>query len=516
MSDYQVLARSFRPQTFQEILNQEAIVQTLKNSIKQGRVAHAYLLSGSKGSGKTTTARILAKALNCPNLSQDQEPCNHCPSCLEISQGNSLEVLEIDGASHRGIEEIRQIKESAPYATSKGGYKIYIIDEVHMLTKEAFNALLKTLEEPSPKVMFILATTESHKIPPTILSRCQRFNFKRIPQDGILFKLRKIKESLGIQINDQALLKIAQLADGGFRDAESLFDQIISFHDGAIDLSSIENMFGMVSQDVFFEIDEAIENAQIAKAFEIPDRLFKEGKDLGYFLEGLIDHYRHLLILKLTEPPFPLVNIDEGTKKKLWDASQKLTREELLTLLDFCLELQQELKNFSSPKIALEALLLKILRIHQRLPLDVIVNRLTNLEKSVRSLPQDMKPLNIATPPKVAREIPPSPPSPSLEPVPKSAPSTPLEPAPKNPPSSPLEPAPVAKDEIHRIVTEDPTPLLEEIPPKPLLKSPPKEEPLQKEKKQKASLSQNEKSQYETKLQFAAVELEGMLKKHQF
>ena len=231
MSTYQVLARKYRPQHFNEVLGQDAIVTTLKNAIKHNRLAHAYLFCGSRGTGKTTLARVFAKALNCQSPTSDAEPCNKCSSCKEIAAGNALDVLEIDGASHRGIDDIRQINETVGYASSSGKYKIYIIDEVHMLTKEAFNALLKTLEEPPLKVIFLFATTEPHKVLPTILSRCQRFNLNRISLDTIVDKLRQIAIDQNVEIDEEALYLLAQRAEGGLRDAESLFDQIIAFHE---------------------------------------------------------------------------------------------------------------------------------------------------------------------------------------------------------------------------------------------------------------------------------------------
>ncbi len=257
MPEYQVLARKYRPQTFAEVIGQEAIITTLKNAIKNKRLAHAYLFCGSRGTGKTTLARILAKALNCQHPTPEGEPCNQCASCKEITSGHSLDVLEIDGASHRGIDDVRQINETVGYATSSGCYKIYIIDEVHMLTKEAFNALLKTLEEPPPKVLFFFATTEPHKVLPTILSRCQRFNLTRIPLEKIASKLREICQDLGIAIDEAALRLIAGRAEGGLRNAESLLDQIISFHEGPISLESAAAILGVMSRDSLFALDSA-------------------------------------------------------------------------------------------------------------------------------------------------------------------------------------------------------------------------------------------------------------------
>ncbi len=251
MSEYKVLARKYRPKNFSEVLGQDAIVTTLKNAIKHKRIAHAYLFCGSRGTGKTTLARVFAKALNCHNLNGDLEPCSECPSCKEIASGSSIDVIEIDGASHRGIDDIRQINENVGYTTSHGDYKIYIIDEVHMLTKEAFNALLKTLEEPPEKVIFFFATTEPHKVLPTILSRCQRFNLNRISNEKIIEKLKKIVIDQNVDTSEEVLQLIAERAEGGLRDAESIFDQMLSFHEGTLTIENARAILGIVPREAF-------------------------------------------------------------------------------------------------------------------------------------------------------------------------------------------------------------------------------------------------------------------------
>ena len=327
MSHYQVLARKYRPQTFSDVLNQEAIIATLKNAIKHKRLAQAYLFCGSRGTGKTTLARILAKALNCQMLTPECEPCNQCTSCKETTTGHSLDVLEIDGASNRGIDDIRQINETVGYAASSGGYKIYIIDEVHMLTKEAFNALLKTLEEPPPKVKFLFATTEAHKVLPTILSRCQRFNLNRISPELIQNKLRKIAVDQKIEVDDEALRLVATSADGGLRDAESLFDQILAFHNGPISAKTVAAMLGIVENDLFFALDQAGAERNLALAFEISDQVFSQGKDLVHFVESLTEHFRNILVLKLAGKQATYLNLTDDEKKR-YEASAKLYSQE--------------------------------------------------------------------------------------------------------------------------------------------------------------------------------------------
>src|SRR3990167_3980535 len=265
--EYQVLARRYRPQRFQDVIGQEAVVTTLKNALRLKRIAHAYLFAGCRGIGKTTLARLFAKALNCPNRKEDSEPCNACPSCREITLGQSLDVIEIDGASNRGIDDIRSICETACYSPTQGSYKIYIIDEVHMLTKEAFNALLKTLEEPPERAKFLLATTEPHKVLPTILSRCQRFELKRIPLSHLIHKLQTIASDLSREIDEEALHLIASFSDGSLRDAESLLDQILAFAEGKMSADSVRQTLGLMPQETFFALDQAFSKGDVAHAF---------------------------------------------------------------------------------------------------------------------------------------------------------------------------------------------------------------------------------------------------------
>ena len=254
---YQILPLKYRPKTFDEIIGQPHIVQTLKNEVKDGRIANAYLFAGPRGIGKTTTARIVAKALNCVN-GPTCDPCNSCASCQEIQAGNAIDVLELDGASNRGIDEIRQIRERVKYAPVHGKYKVYIIDEVHMLTEFAFNALLKTIEEPPKHVVFILATTEPYELPLTILSRCQRFNFRKISPHSVSEKVKTIAKLESVEIEEEACSLIAQLVDGSLRDAISIFDQLIPYTGGKIRVEDVQTLLGLPSQTVFLELTDAI------------------------------------------------------------------------------------------------------------------------------------------------------------------------------------------------------------------------------------------------------------------
>lgn len=398
MSDYQVIARKFRPQSFRDVLGQEAIITTLKNAIRHHRLAHAYLFCGSRGTGKTTLARILAKALNCENLTDQTEPCNVCSSCKEITQGSSLDVIEIDGASNRGIDDIRQINETVGY-TSSGRYKVYIIDEVHMLTKDAFNALLKTLEEPPSHVKFLFATTEAHKVLPTIVSRCQRFQLNRIPLEKIVQKLTSITSNLKVEIEQEALDLIAQRAEGGLRDAESLLDQIIAFEQDKISVASVESVLGLMPRSIYFLIDQAGHAGDFAKAFEIVETIFLEGKNFHYFIEGLIHHLRQILLLKIGSPAFPI----PLKEQELWKQStQFYTQEQCLDLIDYLLEAQEKIRFSSFSKISLEAILLHVMRSHFRIPIELLVRRLGELEKSLEhfsSHPSPTLPLMVQTHP---------------------------------------------------------------------------------------------------------------------
>lgn len=477
---YQVIARKYRPKNFEEVVGQDPIVTTLKNAIKYKRLAHAYLFCGSRGTGKTTLARVFAKALNCLQPTEEGEPCSQCSSCKEIASGHSLDVLEIDGASHRGIDDIRQINETVGYATSTGGYKIYIIDEVHMLTKEAFNALLKTLEEPPPRVLFFFATTEPHKVLPTILSRCQRFNLNRIPADLIMSKLREICKDLQVTIDDEALRIIGARAEGGLRDAESLLDQIISFHSGTIDAPVVNSILGIVSRDTLFQLDHAGKEGRLAVAFDIAHEVFSQGKDLVHFVETITDHFRTLLLVKIAGSNAPYLNLSD-TDKERYEASAKLyTQEQCTTLLEYFAQAQHQIRFQSSGRIALENILLHILRSHQRLPVEYLVRRLTELEK-------------VVTGGTSSSPTPPPQPPPKASPEPKKAAAAP----PKVAPVAPVAPAPKESS-----VSVDPTPTPADLGIKPKSKAP---EP--------PKLTLQQQNKYDTLMQFAAVELEGTIQK---
>jgi len=374
---YQILARRYRPQKFKDVVGQEAIVTTIKNAIRLNKSAHAYLFSGSRGIGKTTLARLFAKALNCQNLTDKHEPCDECSSCLEISSSRSMDVIEIDGASNRGIDDIRQINETIGYAPSSGKYKIYIIDEVHMLTKEAFNALLKTLEEPPPMIKFFFATTEPHKVLPTIISRCQRFDLVRIPHALLVDKLRTILLDINREADEQALHLMANFSEGSLRDAESLLDQMLCFEEGKISVEIVSKTLGFIPQNYFFLLDKAIEESKISFAFEFMQMLMQGGKDLSHFLDELSQHFRtHLLIKMKGQVDYLPINLQKEYEKTCSFFSQ----DQLLYLLELIV---QNMNRTSNSRIHIESLLLQIIRSKSRIPIASLVYRLMEIEKKI-------------------------------------------------------------------------------------------------------------------------------------
>jgi DNA polymerase-3 subunit gamma/tau len=330
---YQVLARKWRPQVFDDVVGQEHITRTLQNAITTNRLAHAFLFSGPRGVGKTTTARILAKALNCAQ-GPTPVPCGACDSCLETSSGNSVDVVEIDGASNRGIEHIRELREAVKYAPVGGKYKVYVIDEVHMLTNEAFNALLKTLEEPPPQVMFIFATTEPQKIPATIHSRCQHYGFKRIPLNEIIGRLRKIADSEKINISDQGLSLIARAAEGSMRDSQSLLDQAVSYGGMQIKDEDVQTTLGSISQVFLQSFAAGLLERDAAGLLQQVDSLLEQGQDLRQFLSGAIEHLRNLLVVKIAKEPGRIIELPAADIDSIARQAAAAGTDHLLMLFD--------------------------------------------------------------------------------------------------------------------------------------------------------------------------------------
>jgi DNA polymerase-3 subunit gamma/tau len=376
---YEVLARKWRPHVLADVIGQEHVARTLINAFKADRLAHAYLFSGPRGVGKTSVARILAKAMNCKE-GEPGVPCNRCASCVEITQGSSVDVQEIDGASNRGIDEIRELRENIRYMPSSSSFRVYIIDEVHMLTLPAFNALLKTLEEPPPHVKFIFATTEPHKVPVTILSRCQKFDFKRIPLNLIVKHLVHITREEGIEISESGLALIGREAEGSLRDAESLLDQVISYTGAKVEDKHITDILGIIDRSLIFETSRALLEGSIQKCIEIVDQIYNYGYDLKEFYRDLMDQFRNLLV-SLVAPDEALLDMIESDRDELKIQADRAGAEKLQHILNLLIAREEYLRMASHPRLVLEMILIKICRIGDYLAFDQLIQKLEALEK---------------------------------------------------------------------------------------------------------------------------------------
>jgi len=381
---YLVTARKWRPQLFMDVVGQEHITETLKNAIKNNRIAHAYLFTGPRGVGKTTTARIFAKALNCENPS-DAEPCNKCDMCLDIQNLQSMDIIEIDGASNRGIDEIRTLRESVKYAPTRGKYKIYIIDEVHMLTKESFNAFLKTLEEPPEHTIFIFATTDVHKVPLTIISRCQRFDFRRIQMDTIKDTLAKIAEAEKIKIDDKTLTIIAKKADGALRDAESYFDQIVSFCGDDIDSEIVAKMLNLIGEEVYFKISDSILNKEFKTVFEVTNTIYENGWDFIDFINGLAEHFRNIMTIILIENT-SLIETADIYKEQYLKYLGKFSKGDLLRTMNYLNKIQQELRFSQNQKLKIEIALTHLIGLEKSQTMTELISQLNSANPEKKSL----------------------------------------------------------------------------------------------------------------------------------
>ncbi|MDW8134120.1 MAG: DNA polymerase III subunit gamma/tau [Bacteroidia bacterium] len=356
---YLVSARKYRPGTFSEVVGQPFVVNTLRNALRHQRVAHAYLFFGPRGVGKTTCARILAKAVNCTQLTPEGDPCGECSSCRRFSEGKSLNLIELDAASHNSVDDIRLITDQVYLAPPEGRYKVYIIDEAHMLTTAAFNAFLKTLEEPPPHALFILATTEKHKIPPTILSRCQRFDFKRISTEEIANHLRKVAEKENIHAETAALFLIAIKAEGGLRDALSLFDQLVSRTGGQLTYEAILQVLETLDYEAYFKLGEELRQWQGEAALQTLHAYLKSGYDASTLLQGLLEHFRNLLVAKY-EPQALSESVPPHYRQRYIQESEAYSEAFLIHGIDLLLEGERRQQYSRSPEIVLETTLFKI------------------------------------------------------------------------------------------------------------------------------------------------------------
>lgn len=365
---YQVIARKWRPQSFQELVGQEAIAQTLLNALKNDRLPHALLFTGTRGVGKTSSARILAKSLRCPEA-VDFAPCNQCPVCIDINSGSSVDVIEIDGASNNGVEAIRELRDSVGYMPAHGKFKVYIIDEVHMLSTSAFNALLKTLEEPPAHVIFIFATTEAQKIPITVLSRCQRFDFRRIATRRIADHLAHICKTENIPAEAEALWIIARQADGSMRDGLSLLDQVITFCNGELSHDKVVSVLGLTDRQLLASCLDALVKQDTHASMKVVEQIFTAGYDAKIFAQDLLEEIRNLLIVKLNPQSLEqIVDVPESEIEKLKEFSEQLSQEDIHLLFDMALKGGADIPKAQNPRIVLEMILLRMAaapRIHQ-------------------------------------------------------------------------------------------------------------------------------------------------------
>ena len=385
---YQALYRVYRPQSFNDVVGQQHIIKTLQNALVQEKFSHAYLFSGPRGTGKTTAAKILAKAVNCEKA-PIAEPCNECATCRGITDGSISDVIEIDAASNNGVDEIRDIRDKVKYAPSAVRYKVYIIDEVHMLSIGAFNALLKTLEEPPAHVIFILATTEPHKIPLTIISRCQRFDFKRISPEDIVYRMKEVLGSEELEVSEDALYEIAKASEGGMRDALSLLDQSISYSTDKVSLEDVLSITGAVSQSFIVKIIQAIFNKNIVEALDSVESLIKNGKDPARFVEDLIFYYRDVLLYQASEENAYLLE-KAAVNEEFKELSSKMDSAFIYKVIAELNQTQQEMKWSNHPRVLLEVALVKLAQSstnqESALPYQDILQKMNQMEAELQQL----------------------------------------------------------------------------------------------------------------------------------
>ena len=381
---YTALYREWRPRTFYDVVGQEHITTTLKNQILNNRIAHAYLFCGTRGTGKTSTAKVFAKALNCLNL-KDGEPCNECEMCRKINEGLAIDVTELDAASNNGVDKIRDIIDDVKYPPQEARYKVYIMDEVHMLSAGAVNAFLKTLEEPPNNVIFILATTDPQKLPITILSRCQRFDFKRINNSDITARLRKIVNDQNVLADERSLNLIARVSDGAMRDSLSILDQAISMGNGNVDYNTVVSMLGLVTNEHLFNLVNAIIQRSVEKSIEIIEDVIYSGKDIYLFIKDLIAHYRNLLMVKVTNNPEEVLDMSEENIALIKEQGARLRAEEIMRCIRILQEAENNAKLSKQARLYCELAVIKMCKIEYDTSNEVMLTRLNRLEESLRN-----------------------------------------------------------------------------------------------------------------------------------
>ena len=381
---YTALYREWRPKTFYDVVGQEHITTTIKNQILNDRIAHAYLFCGTRGTGKTSTAKVFAKALNCLNL-KGGEPCNECDMCTKINDGLAIDVTELDAASNNGVDKIRDIIDDVKYPPQEAKYKVYVMDEVHMLSTGAVNAFLKTLEEPPRNVIFILATTDPQKLPITILSRCQRFDFKRISNKDIIERLRKIVTDQNVEIEDKSLALIARVSDGAMRDALSILDQSIAMGDGDVKYDSLISMLGLVTNEHLFTLTSAITNKNIEKAMNIIDEVVYAGKDVYLFIKDLVGHYRNILMVKVTNNPEEVLDMAEENIALIKEQGSRIRVEEVMRAIRILQEAEGNAKLSKQARLYLELATIQMCKVEYDTSNEIILARLNKLEEGLKN-----------------------------------------------------------------------------------------------------------------------------------
>jgi len=394
---YLPFARKWRPQDFDEVVGQEHITTTLKNAISLNRVHHAYLFTGPRGIGKTSTARIFSKALNCEK-GPAPKPCNKCTSCREIVNGSSLDVIEIDGASNNGVDEIRNLRETVKFSPTRGRYKIYIIDEVHMLTVPAFNALLKTLEEPPQHVKFIFATTEPHKLPATILSRCQRFDFRRISIKEIIAKLGEVAKEERLDIEEGVFLYIAKASDGSMRDAESVLDQVASFSKGKVRLKDVVESLGMIEDEVLFRCGDLIIGKDTKDAIHLIAEILNSGKDVKQFLSGVLEHFRNIMIVKCGVSSEELIDLPREAIERVKKQAQSLSQGDIFYIINVISNGLRMIKQLLPERVVLELCMIRLTSRDSIVSIEEILSKLPQAAETVKTPAISISPKPISNP----------------------------------------------------------------------------------------------------------------------